>query len=84
MHFLLSTARKPKVRMGDHGDVLCSLGQVLKELGAEMSHFLLSTARKPKVRLEIMAEMKPIQLKDNSAADAMATPTCTTRFEASR
>jgi hypothetical protein len=38
------------------------------------AHFLPSTARKLKVKLEIMAEMKPIQLKDSSAADARATP----------
>ena len=33
------------------------------------------TARKPKVKFEIMAEMKPYQLKDSSAAEAIPTPT---------
>ena len=39
-------------------------------------HFLDQTARKPKVRLETMAEMKPVQLKVRSDADASATPVC--------
>ena len=42
------------------------------------THFLDQTARKPKVRLETMAEMKPVQLKVRSDADASATPVCTT------
>ena len=37
--------------------------------------FLDHTALNPKVRLDIMADKKPYQLKDNSAAEAMATPT---------
>lgn len=40
------------------------------------AHFLPSTARKLKVRLETIALMNPVQLKDTSAAEAMATPTC--------
>ena len=42
----------------------------------EVTHFLDHTARKPKVRLETMAEMKPVQLKVRSDADASATPAC--------
>ena len=38
------------------------------------AYFLDQTARKPKVRFDIMAVRKPIQLKDSSAAEAMATP----------
>ena len=40
------------------------------------AHFLDQTARKPKVRLDTMAEMKPVQLKVRSEADASATPAC--------
>jgi len=36
--------------------------------------FLLQTARNPNVKLDTMAEMKPYQLKESSAADAIATP----------
>ncbi len=44
--------------------------------GKVWAHFLDQTARKPKVRLETMAEMKPVQLKVRSEADASATPIC--------
>ena len=44
-------------------------------VGARDAHFLPSTARKLKVRLDTMALMKPVQLKDTSAAEAIATPT---------
>lgn len=59
-------------------DMCRELGSISTEVGdmTQVPHFLLSTARKPKVRFDTMAEMKPIQLKDSSAADAMATPTC--------
>ena len=40
------------------------------------AHFLDQTARKPKVKLDTMAEMKPVQLKVRSEADASATPAC--------
>ena len=43
---------------------------------SQQPHFLDQTARKPKVRLETMAEMKPVQLKVRSDADASATPVC--------
>ena len=42
----------------------------------QSAHFLDQTARNPKVRLETMAEMKPVQLKVRSEADASATPAC--------
>ena len=45
------------------------------------AHFLPRTARNPKVRLETMALMKPVQLKDSSAAEAMATPTYRSRCD---
>lgn len=35
-----------------------------------------STARKLKVRLDTIALMKPVQLKETSAAEAIATPSC--------
>lgn len=37
--------------------------------------FLDHTALNPKVRFDIMADKNPYQLKESSAADAMATPT---------
>ena len=54
---------------GQHG----AFGGVGERMGA---HFLDQTALKPKVRLETMAEMKPVQLKVRSDADARATPNC--------
>lgn len=39
--------------------------------------FLDHTARKPNVRLDIIAERKPSQLNESSAAEASDTPSCT-------
>lgn len=41
---------------------------------ARGTYFLERTARNPKVRFEIMAVVKPVQLKDRSDADAIPTP----------
>ena len=45
-------------------------------LSRHPTHFLDHTARNPKVKLLTMAKMKPPQLKLSSAADAIATPAC--------
>jgi hypothetical protein len=44
--------------------------------GCWLPYCLLSTARKEKVKLEIIALLKPIQLKLMSEAEAYATPAC--------
>lgn len=46
-------------------------------MGGQGAHFLDQTALKPKVRLETIAEIKPVQLKVKSDAEASATPICT-------
>ena len=47
------------------------------ELSVCMAYFLERTALKPNVKLDIIAVVKPSQLKDKSEAEAMPTPACT-------
>lgn len=50
----------------------------------QKAYFLERTALKPNVRFEIIAVVKPSQLKDRSEAEAMPTPACKNQGLASR
>lgn len=63
-----------KLQQGMAGPGRAGAGDHWRRMLKPLAHFLDHTARSPKETLEAMADRKPIQLKDISAAEAAATP----------